>query len=200
VYHFNEEILISEIGILPATSCVAFSASAATRQIISYERFVRQHFDVSADNLVTILDRIWVDLHLISIDSEAWSITLSEVMDLIPDEDEEWTVFHALADDAVSSLAYSIRCLMSKDPQEAAWAVRRSYEAVDQAAIRILGVQPGNAVEENQIVSHQMVQRELGRQSDDLILLRNGLIDEVREKALKSYVFFENEVGLLAKS
>ena len=64
-------------------------------------------------------------------------------MGLLPAESDDWVIGNALADDALSSLAYAIRCSLTPEPQEAAWAARRAYEAADQAAMRVLGVQPG---------------------------------------------------------
>ena len=100
-------------------------------------------------------------------------------MSLLPEESDAWGVGHALADDALSSLAYAIRCLLKAGPQESAWAARRAYEAADHAAISVLGISPGSPSAEAVIKSHSFVQRELERQRRDLALLRKGSVVEV---------------------
>ena len=60
-----------------------------------------------------------------------------------------------------------------------------TYEAADQAAIRLLGVQPGLPSAEAEVLSHAIVQREISRQQRDLSLLRSGSLEEVKRKAFE---------------
>jgi hypothetical protein len=92
-------------------------------------------------------------------------------------------------------MAYAIRCLLTPEPQEAAWAARRPYEAADQAAIRVLGVQPGLPNTEVAIKSHSFVQRELARQRQDLLLLHDDAIDDVQRQAFTDELLTEQEAA-----
>jgi hypothetical protein len=195
MYSFDENALVSELGTLPSRGRIAFAAAAATRQLGSYERLARGLGAESVQRPREIAVQLWADLHAAAVDRAAWSVRLDEVMALLPEESDDWVIGHALADDALSSLAYAIRCLLTPEPQEAAWAARRAYEAADQAAIRVLGVQPGSLNAEVAIKSHGFVQRELARQRSDLSLLGADSVDEVRQHAFADELLTEQEAA-----
>lgn len=198
MYSFDEIALIGELKALPQRARKAFAAAAATRQLGNFERFARESGIGNERRPREIADQLWIALQADAIDGASWSTNLDEVMSLLPEEGDDSAINHALADDALSSLAYAIRCLLSPEPQEAAWAGRRAYEAADQAAIRALDVQPGSASNEAAIKSHGFVQRELSRQTNDLSLLRDGSIAEVQQQALVDELLTEQEAASLS--
>lgn len=179
---FNEKSLLEKLNELPKQMVIAFATAAATRQLRNYERYACELNIREKSRPRQIVNQIWNDFQK-PVDSNIWSMTLDEVMSLLPEENGNWNVRHVLAEDALSSLAYSIRCLLVHESQEAVWAARCAYEAVDQAAIRALGVQPGQRDVELAIQAHYFVQRELERQSNDLVLLQSGLFEEVQQQA-----------------
>ena len=197
MYKFDENVLLGELGKLSSRARIAFAAASATRQIGNYERLARELGAKTAQHPREIAVQLWNDLRVAAVDRAAWSARLDEVMSLLPEESDEWMVGHALADDALSSLAYAIRCLLTPEPQEAAWAARRAYEAADQAAIRVLGAQPGLSNTEAAIQSHGFVQRELERQQSDLSLLRADSVDEVQRQAFAAQLLTEQEAAAL---
>jgi uncharacterized protein YjaG (DUF416 family) len=197
MYNFNESALIGELAVLSNRARIAFAAAAATRQISNYERLAHGAEAANEQRPREIATQLWIDLRNAAFDRGAWSSRLAEVMTLLPEEGDDWGIGHALADDALSCLAYAIRCLLSPEPQEAAWAARRAYEAADQAAIRVLGVQPGLPDTETAIKSHGLVQRELARQRDDLSLLRTDSVDEVQRQAFLNELLTEQEAASL---
>lgn len=197
MYSFDENALTGELGVLSSRARIAFAAAAATRQLVNFERLARESDAGSAQRPREITVQLWTDLQAAAIDRAAWSARLDEVMNLLPEESDDWVIGHALADDALSSLAYAIRCLLTPEPQEAAWAARRAYEAADQAAIRVLAVQPGLPNTEAAIKSHGFVQRELARQRSDLSLLRSDSVDEVRRQAFVDELLTEQEAASL---
>lgn len=100
-----------------------------------------------------------------------WDIDgdVAHVMRLIPKEDEgEWVAEQGPADDAAASLAYALRCRQSGASSEAAWAARRAYEAMDYYAGHMKDNDCSYVEAEEDILSHPMVQAELGRQERDL--------------------------------
>jgi hypothetical protein len=193
VYSFDENSLAAELMTLPEQARVAFAAATATRQLSSYERLARALDLGSARRPRELAVQLWSDVYAVAVDHAAWSARLDEVMALLPEESEDWAIGHALADDALSSLAYAIRCLLKPDPQEAVWAGRRAYEAADQAAICVLGVQPGSPTDEAAIKSHNYVQRELARQRRDLSLLHADSVDEMQRQAFSDELLTEQE-------
>lgn len=194
---FEENALVGELRGLPSQARIAFAAAAATRQLGSYERLARESSSSNEHRPREIVAQLWADLKAAAVDRAAWSALLDEVMSLLPEESDDWAISHALVDDALSSLAYAIRCLLTPEPQEAAWAARRAYEAADQAAIRALGVQPGSPITETAIQSHSFVQRELARQRNDLSLLHADSIDDVQRRAFADELLTEQEAASL---
>jgi hypothetical protein len=197
MYCFDEDALVSELERLSSRGQIGFADASATRQLGSYERLARGLGAKSVQRPREIASQLWNDIHAPVVDRAAWSARLDEVMSLLPEESDDWVIGHALADDALASLAYAIRCLLTPKPREAAWAARRAYEAADQAAIRILGVQPGPNTE-FEIKSHGFVQRELARQRNDLALLRVDSVDEVRRQAFADELLTEHEAASVA--
>jgi hypothetical protein len=92
-------------------------------------------------------------------------------MTLVPGEDDE-PVFdgQAAAEDCACALPYAIGCRRGGGGQEAAWAARRTYEAVDHFVIHSEHAridQPGaeqQAGAEQQVLAHTLLQAELARQ------------------------------------
>jgi uncharacterized protein YjaG (DUF416 family) len=129
-----------------------------------------------------------------------WTGTLETIMDLFQGEEGESSHLYAYAEDALASLAYTIRCLIEGSEKEAAWGARRAYEAVDQAAIRQLRIQPSGAAAEQKIVSHPYVQRELERQERDLKILEqcsfNDALDKLKTSAFSEQALTSDEMTL----
>lgn len=198
MYSFDENALIGKLGAQSSQVRIAFATAAATRQLRNYERFAHEFDPPSEQRPREIVTQLWAALKDGAVvDLAAWSAILDEVMNLIPEESDEWVILHAFADDALSTLAYAIRCLVTPDPQEAAWAARRAYEAADQAAIRFLDVQPGTPATELEINSHEIVQRELWRQQNDLALLSVGSIETAQCQALDGELLTNAEINAL---
>lgn len=164
MYIFDEAALVSELARLSQSQRAAFAAAAATRQLGSYEWYAGRR---NAPQLRSTVVRLWRALVEGQAAPAAWAQTLEEVMALLPDPDDDGSIHHAYAEDAVASVAYAIRAVLEDNPQEAGWAARRAYEAVDQAAIRMLDGQPATPDGERAILAHPLVQRELERQRRD---------------------------------
>src|SRR6185369_15316444 len=114
--------------------------------------------------LARSLERIWN--HLLGDEMAAGDLgtELSQCMSLLPAGDEEpWSDLQPYADDAASSLAFTLRALSRDDPMEAMWAARRAYDSVDYYVMNRLGVEG-----EDRAVIHPIVQAEFARQRRDL--------------------------------
>jgi uncharacterized protein YjaG (DUF416 family) len=195
---FDERFLVSELESLSDRAQVAFATAAATRQLTSFERLARKLKLKDEHRPREIASRLWDDLTISAAADAEWSGMVDHLLEILPDGSEELWLERALADDALSALAYAIRCRLTLAPQEAAWAARRAYEAADQAAIRITGVQPGSFNAEAELNSHHFVQRELARQQMDLRLLRVGSIEDVRLQAFTNEMLTADEAVSLA--
>lgn len=137
-----------------------------------------------------IVTELWETLKADTFESPAWTKCVDEILALLPEEDTQRWLQFSLADDALASLVYAIRFILTPDTQEVAWAGRRAYEAADQAALRRLDIRPATTEGELAVLSHPIVQRELARQRRDLDILRQGPESEAIEK-LRALAFSE---------
>jgi hypothetical protein len=88
---------------------------------------------------------------------------------LIPDKEAEaWVTEQAYAEDACAALAYALCCRLSGESQEAAWADRHAYDAIDYHIVYQGGMNVNTPGTEAQVRAHPLVQRELARQQADL--------------------------------
>jgi uncharacterized protein YjaG (DUF416 family) len=191
---FDKNTVIARLSHVSSPSRALFSLCCATRQIVSWEEYARHFCPENIGDFRDFSEIIWNVLasNVVPIN---WTSTLEEVMALFPDEENQSSHLHAYAQDALSSLAYTIRCLIDGNAQEAAWGANSAYETADQAAIRQLDIQPGGAAAEYQILTHLFVQRELERQERDLQTLEHHPFNEVLEQ-LKLSAFSEQTLTL----
>ncbi|MCG3128344.1 MAG: hypothetical protein CHACPFDD_03228 [Phycisphaerae bacterium] len=166
---FCEQSLKAQLETMPPGSRIAFAASCAQRLRQVYQSFVSQS---AVNDRADVFDRGLACVWQNAIDSqgaELIDLTLSEVMALIPDEDAPgWTPLTAYAANALSALAYSLRCVQSGDAQEAAWAARHVYEALDHfVASRDDGLVDGLRADADTL-DDPLIQRELERQARDI--------------------------------
>ncbi len=164
VLHYDEAGLVGALGRVSAQLRAAFAAACAERLLPAYVAFSARTGRGDPAALAEILERIWKDVLGDKRDVKEVRAELARCMALIPGgNDERWVDEQAYADDAASAVAYTLRTLESGEPQEAAWAARRAYEALDHHVMHRLGIEG-----EDQILRHPLVQAELSRQRRDL--------------------------------
>lgn len=80
-------------------------------------------------------------------------------MALIPDQDAPgWTPLTAYGEDGLSVLAYCVSCLQSEEAQDAAWAARRVYEALDYFVTNRDEFSPNDSAADTRVLSDSVVQ------------------------------------------
>lgn len=179
LHSFDETQLSAELAKLQSKGRMAFAAAVACRPLGACERFAGQSGLASAGRPREIAGQLWSALLGDTSDRTTWVVALEEVMNFLPqapspepDAAPDAASFaHGLVDDALSSLVYAIRCLLSPDADEAAWAARCAYESIGRAALHALRLQAGTPEAETQLLAHPWVQRELERQRRDLSAL-----------------------------
>jgi hypothetical protein len=124
---------------------------------------------------------------------------LQECMSLVPQESIGWPPERALAEDASVAVAYALRSRKTGLSQEAAWAARVAYEAVDNFVSNQIA-SPSSTWDEERILSHRLTQAELQRQNRDLEDLesQNIAIEQLRSRAKKESVFSPNDLETIA--
>ncbi|MBI2571851.1 MAG: DUF416 family protein [Candidatus Schekmanbacteria bacterium] len=169
VLRFDETELIVQIDTLEPSLRVAFAAACAERLRPAYGCFSSITGRGNTTEFNVIIDRLWEDL-------DGQSMTIIEIkekidtcIELIPREDDGvWIPEQACAEDAAAALAYALRCRWNCQSQEAAWAARRAYEAMDHRVMTLEDIDPKVPGNEALLASHRLVQAELTRQSRDL--------------------------------
>jgi hypothetical protein len=94
------------------------------------------------------------------------------------------------ADDAAAALVYAFRTAVGGEPQDAAWAAERIYNALD-TFLQVQSYDLGAPGGEDALRQHPLVQAELRRQSADLEALgemerhrlAGGALEDLRERA-----------------
>jgi uncharacterized protein YjaG (DUF416 family) len=169
ILKFDDVALVRALGHLPSLFRVAFAAASAERLLPGYVMFARRTDHKNPGALTTLLDRLWLDLEGKPMHAGLVQESIDRAMSLIPAEDAApWVPERALADDAASAVAYALRCRQSGEPQEAALAARRAYEALDHFVITQEKIDIQRPEGELQVRSHPLVQAELSRQRLDL--------------------------------
>ena len=76
--------------------------------------------------------------------------------------------YFTVAEHAATAVAYTLRVMLAGEAQEAAWAARHVYEAIDEFVLSTTKIDLNAPGAEDKILSDQLVQKELGRQRRDL--------------------------------
>ena len=205
IYAYDEASNIAQLQQLPLRLKVLFALLAALRILPAYGRFNAKTGRGDAAALQELADRLWLDvIGQPMTDAEARA-SADRALALVPLEDDGWDEeTQAYAEDAAAALAYAFRVRVTDDPQEAAWAARRVYEAADHLATTTSALAVGAATNERVILSHPVVQAELTRQRRDLQevaeLARRNVIDkEIAQLRARSEAeaasFFGGSVG-----
>lgn len=196
---FDESALIAKLGRLPAPLRIAFATACAERQMPAYRRFGIQVGREVPDALEHALEEVWTDPSLVP-DREGFEQRIEELMALIPQEEgfqQPWTQEVTNAQNAGMSAVYALRAKLGGEAQEAAWAARVAYEALDNFVINSENIDTNRPGEEQRVIAHPLVQAELARQHRDLDELDSGkqdpaaLIARLRDRArAEAAVFF----------
>lgn len=179
---YDEDRLLARLERLPPPFRAAFAAACAERLLPAYAGFFARTGRGAPLSLADALERLWLDLEGDSMSTYELQKELSRATALITDEDEDdWVPGWAQADDAAAAVAYAVRCRQGGQAQDAAWAARRAYEALDHllrhrediglgdpSAAAQMPANLGALAEVEWALAHPIVQAELARQRRDL--------------------------------
>lgn len=189
MFTYDEDRLKQELATLPPRLRLAFATAAATRQLPCYARFAPPRLVQAQLDPKGLVEALWQKIRDGELAPEGWQAVLDKLMAVLDKEGAEGRPFDFLAEDALVTVAYAIRCLLDPDPQEAAWAARVVYEAADQAAIRLQGKVPSTRAAEAQLLAHPFIQRTLGLLHEDLASLKRRNVEEVLLRACANPAF-----------
>lgn len=184
--HYDEAQYRLQIDELQIKEKTAFAVACAERLFPAYLEFANLMKQGKPDILRRVLTLLWDDLEGKPMSQQDVNAQLTAVMDLMPSDDaDKWGPEQAAAEDAVAALAYALRCRDTGSADEAVWASRRAYEAVDQYVMQQETVTTNSNQDEEHILAHPLVQQELSRQQRDLdeLAQRKVDIEQLRERS-----------------
>lgn len=185
---FCESALKEYLDQLPKQAKMAFAVACAQRIFPYYEKYAIALGPTQMDIKVFAEAFSYVLNNLISNDVDASTLQalLNRCMRVLPSEEDAWENGLPYAEDATAVIIYCIRLLLTGDTQEAVWAAKRIYEAVDSFVINAYQVDVNNVDGEKFILNHPIVRNELTRQVRDLEELANakGSLQELKDVAL----------------
>jgi uncharacterized protein YjaG (DUF416 family) len=166
---YDERELIEKLNRLSKPLRAVFAALCAERLLPAHAEYCKRVATRDPLALPTLLSRLWEDLDGDPMSPAQLAAAIDTCTELIPREDEEpWIDLQPYAEDAGAAVAYALRTRITGASQEAAWAARRAYEAMDHSVISREGVEANSAGEEARVLAHPLVQAELARQQRDL--------------------------------
>jgi uncharacterized protein YjaG (DUF416 family) len=169
ILHYDETANIQRLKNLPIRLRVLFALLTALRILPTYARFHARTGRGDPAALQELVERLWRDVSGEPMTEREAQAAVDRAMQLVPPEDDGWDEeSQPYAEDAAAAIAYALRARLTDDPQEAAWAARRVYEAADHFAETISGLALGEPQGEKAILSQRVVQAELARQARDL--------------------------------
>jgi uncharacterized protein YjaG (DUF416 family) len=186
---YDEAELLDELQQLSRASRVAFATACAQRLMPSYERFSAITGRGDTVRLSSIIDTLWRDLQGMQAGDHELRRALQLAAELLPDDEHGWVREQSAADDYVAALTYALRCRISGEAQDAVWAARRAYNALDDFVVNSLHLDLNEKGLRDRIMSHPAVQAELERQRRDIADLRREpaaveVITCIRDRAI----------------
>ena len=184
IARFDEAELVAKLKHLPIAFRVIFATACAERLMPAYRLFHTQSGDGDPVAMSRALEDLWSNPVLPEIHEEVYEQQLEKIMGLIPQDDEigaslpEQAIY---AQDSGMSLAYALRARLTGEPQEAAWSGRVAYAALDNFVINLEDIDTNKPGGEQKVISHPIVQTELGRQQRDLSELLDSSDQDVQE-------------------
>jgi uncharacterized protein YjaG (DUF416 family) len=164
---YNESELICKLNDLTPQQRTAFAALVAERLVSATAGLYAGDGRSIELELTDVLDGVWAKL----VTGSAFQSSEKQVehcTSLFPADPDSSSATGAFVEDAISAVIYALRSMHSGSTQEAAWAARRGYEAVDRYVINSEGCSTGDPHAEQQILNSPRVQLELQRQLEDL--------------------------------
>lgn len=191
ILRYNEELLKEELNRMAVPLRVIFAAAVAERLLPAYVTFSHKTGRGNPHLLTEILERLWRDIDGIKMDLEELQRNIDLSMELIPQEDEEpWIPDQAWAEDAAVAVVYALCTRQNGKSQDAAWAARRAYDALDDFITTQEDIDPSTAGAEERIISNPLIQAEFMRQQRDLRELAtverkdvSTLVQKIRQRA-----------------
>jgi uncharacterized protein YjaG (DUF416 family) len=187
-FRYHEPSLVQALSRLSPSISALFAATCAERVLPVYRWFHRRTGRGDPAALEEALGALWSDLE--GQPSKALLTAQKTAEGLVPEEDDTWVDECAFAQHAAAAVAYAIRCHLTKNAEEAGWAARQVYEALDLWVTTRANVDLNAPGAEDQVLADPLIQAELARQSRDIAELMRlthdgvaSVVPRIRQRA-----------------
>ncbi|MDB0529433.1 YjaG family protein [Ralstonia solanacearum] len=191
ILEFSEDVLREHLAAVPIEKVLAFSASCAELLLPAYDRYANKASlpgDVSRVYR-NALDMIWSFALGMPVKTRDLEQQEKICLAAIPAEEDAWAHGELYSEEAGTAVTLTIRAALSHDVQEAVWAARCVYEALDDFVGKLERVNLA-ANKEEAILAHPLIQGEFVRQQHELAQLEAAntadqarVISELRERS-----------------
>ena len=194
---YDEDANIARLDKLPVLCRAVFALLCALRLLPSYRRFSDRTGRGDATRLEALVEQLGHDLDRSELNDATLESAIETCSSLIPDEADGWEEeTQPYAEDAAAAVAYALRARLTGSSQEAAWAGRRAYEAIDYFVSK--SADRFDLQTDAEALEHPLLQAELNRQLRDLRELAASPSDELLRSLLErsqreSEEFFETK-------
>ena len=169
---FDETELLAIFSAMPPFRRTAFAAACAERQIENYKAYFRVTGRGNPNILMDAIASVWNQLLGSSLVRGELEKKMQAALSLLPEE-APFVPEQLYANDAVSSVVYTIKSLLEDNVRNPIWAARHAYEAADNFAMQSVNSIVIDGDVENRIIGHPVVQAELLRQWQNISKLIN---------------------------
>jgi uncharacterized protein YjaG (DUF416 family) len=178
---YDEKDLVKQLALLPPRMLVCFALGAAECLFPCFSRYALATQASLESELLSILDRAWDWLTQGNLTKPEIQQLIDRCLAMTPDEEQAVEVGEPYAEDAGAAVAYVFRTIESSNPQEAAYAARRAYEASYHFASESIDAQLAPDLDDESVDAHPVVQRELSRQYE--LLRRLQALNSINQEA-----------------
>jgi uncharacterized protein YjaG (DUF416 family) len=182
VLQYDEQRLITALDALAPVSRAIFAALCAERAVPAYHLWHECTGRGDPAALCGALESVWRSISESVIPSNLEHHRA--IIDRLIPEEEPWDDVLPYAENAAIAVAYAISARSSSLSQEAVWAARQMFDAVDLLVITRDGVDLNQRGAELRVLQDPVVQAELDRQRRDLNTLAATPARDTAEVAL----------------
>lgn len=177
VLRYDEAQLVNALEELSVAGRATFAAACAERMVAVYRWFHGRTGQGDPAVLEQGLADLWATLEGRGRPASGLELQQSAAEGLVPQEEDSWVDEHAYAENAAAAVAYAIRSWLTGSAQEAAWAARQLYDALDYRVTNRDALDLNTPGVQEVIDADPLIQRELTRQQRDLEVLRHTSVE-----------------------
>lgn len=174
---FNFDLLAEYLEDLPIKHQAAFAASCAERLLPNYKKFSESEGWGDYGLLRQALDGIW--LHLAQNANLNLKDLIKKCDKVIPDTEDFETIYVSFALDAGNAIVETLLFIQDNEMSRIVDIASFCRDTVDMYIQELDNMDYSDPSFEQKIASHPLMLKELSKQSEDLVLLRNKVtLDE----------------------